>query len=68
MNQLFYTMIVIARSLRRKRTDILYVGESAQSVGEITRRQNDLLPVFFSSHLVQMKRLGFFHCYTRVSL
>ena len=34
LNQLFYTMIVIARSLRRRRTDILYVGESSLDVGE----------------------------------
>jgi len=34
---LFYlTMIVIARSLRRRRTDILYVGESNLEVGEQT--------------------------------
>ena len=42
-------MIVIARSLRRRRTDILYVGESSldvgeQTVGETTRRRNDRLP------------------------
>ena len=36
VNQLFYTMIVIARSLRRRRTDILDVGESAQDVCEQT--------------------------------
>ena len=55
---MFYTMIVIARSLRRKRTDILYeqyVGESAQDVGETNGYH-----FFFSFHLVQMKRLGFF--------
>ena len=50
VNQLFYTMIVIARSLRRRQTDILYVGESSldvgeQTVGETTRtRRNDRLP------------------------
>ena len=39
VNQLFYTMIVIVRSLRRRRTDLLDVGE--QTVGETTRRRND---------------------------
>lgn len=54
VNQLFYTMIVIARSLRRRQTDMLYVGESSldigeQTVGEMTRKRNDRLPfcVFF---------------------
>ena len=42
-------MIVIAQSSRRRRTDILYVGESSvdvgeQTVGETTRRRNDWLP------------------------
>ena len=45
----YFTMIVIARSLRRRRADILYVGESSldvgeQTVGETTRRRNDRLP------------------------
>ena len=49
VNQLFYTRIVIARSLRRRQTDILYVGESSldigeQTVRETTRRRNDRLP------------------------
>ena len=44
--QLFYKMIVMVRSLRRRRTDILDVGESTlavgeQTVGETTRRRND---------------------------
>ena len=42
-------MIVIAQSLRRRRTGILYVGESSldvgeQTVGETTRSRNDRLP------------------------
>ena len=46
VNQLFYTMIVIVRSLRRRRTDLLDVGESTldvgeQTVSETTRRRND---------------------------
>ena len=41
VNQLFYTMIVIVRSLRRSQTNILYLGESTldvdeQTVGEMT--------------------------------
>ena len=47
MNQLFYRMIVIVheRILRRRRTDILDVGESTldvseQTVGETTAIQN----------------------------
>ena len=44
--QQFYKMIVIVRSLKRRRTDILDVGESTldvgeQTVGETTRRRND---------------------------
>ena len=39
LNQLFYTMIVIQRSLRRRQTEILDLGE--QTVGETTRRQKD---------------------------
>ena len=47
MNQLFYTIIV-----RRRRTDILYVGESSlnegeQGVGETNSRRNDRLPFEF---------------------
>ena len=34
--QLFYKMIVIVRSLRRRLTDILDVGESTLDVGEQT--------------------------------
>ena len=34
--QLFYKMIVIVRSLRRRRTDILDVRESTLDVGEQT--------------------------------
>ena len=46
LNQLFYTMTVIQRSLRRRQTEILDLGESTQDVGEQTvgetiRRQND---------------------------
>ena len=46
LNQLFYTMIVIQRSLRRWQTEILDLGESTQDVGEQTvgetiRRRND---------------------------
>ena len=46
LNQLFYTMIVIQRSLRRRQTEILDIGESTQDVGEQTvgetiRRRND---------------------------
>ena len=42
-------MIVIAQSLRRSGTDILYVGESSLDVGEqtvreTTRSRNDRLP------------------------
>ena len=42
-------MIVIVQSIRRRRTDILYVGESSldvgeQTVGETTRSRNDRLP------------------------
>ena len=49
VSQLFYTMIVKARSLRRRRTDILYAGEltqniGEQTVGEMTRWRNDRLP------------------------
>ena len=33
--------IVIVRSLRRRRTDLLDVGESTLDVGETTRRRND---------------------------
>ena len=36
LNQLSYTMIVTVRSLRRRRTDILDVGESTLDVGETT--------------------------------
>ena len=50
MNQLFYIMIVIVREriLRRRRTDILDVGESTlhvheQTVGETTAIQNEYL-------------------------
>ena len=39
LNQLFYTMIVIQRSLRRRQTEILDLGE--QTVGETIRRRND---------------------------
>ena len=44
--QLFYKMIVILLSSRRRRTDILDVGEltldvGEQAVGEKTRRRND---------------------------
>ena len=46
LNQLFYTMIVIQRSLRRRQTEILDLGESTQDVGEQTvgetiRERND---------------------------
>ena len=46
VNQLFYTMIVIARSLRLTWTDILYIGKSSldlgkQTVGKTTCRPND---------------------------
>ena len=44
VNQLFYTMIVIARSLRCRQTDMLYVGESSVDVGQTTRKRNDGLP------------------------
>ena len=49
--QQFYKMIVIVRSLRRRRTDILDVGESTldvgeQTVGETTRRRNDRNSIF----------------------
>ena len=45
-------MIVIAQSLRRSETDILYVGESSldvgeQTVGETTRSRNDRLPIVY---------------------
>ena len=36
LNQLFYTIIVIVRGLRRRRTDILDVGESTLDVSETT--------------------------------
>ena len=36
MCHLFYTMIVKARSLRRRPTEILYAGESTQNIGEQT--------------------------------
>ena len=39
--QLLYKMIVMVRNLRRRRTDILDVGESTLDVGETTRRRND---------------------------
>ena len=39
--QLFYKMIVMVRSLRRRRTDILDVGELTLDVDETTRRRND---------------------------
>ena len=49
LNQLFYTMIAIVRSLRRRRADLLDVGESTQDLGEHTvgettviRRKNSL--------------------------
>ena len=44
--QQFYKMIVIVRSLRRRRTDILNVGESTLDVGETTRRRNDRNSIF----------------------
>ena len=48
VRQLFYTMSVKARSLRCRRTDILYAGEltqniGEQTVGEMTRWRNDRL-------------------------
>ena len=36
LNQLFCTIIVIVRGLRRRRTDILDVGESTLDVSETT--------------------------------
>ena len=36
LNQLFYTIIVIVRGLRRRRTDILDEGESTLDVSETT--------------------------------
>ena len=49
VNQMFYAMIVIALSLKRRRTDILYVGESTlevgeQTIGETTRRRDGRNP------------------------
>ena len=42
--QLFYTMIVIVRSLRRRRTDILDVGESTLDLGEQTVGETTVIP------------------------
>ena len=58
--QQFYKMIVIVRSLRRRRTDILDVGESTldvgkQTVGETTRRRNDRN----SSHNIALYRYSY---------
>ena len=60
--QLFYKMIVIVRSLRRRRTDILDVGEltldiGEQAVGETTRRRNDRNSVLLTA-------FGFINCAT----
>ena len=48
-NQVGESMFVIVQSLRRRRDDILDVGESTLDVGELTvgettRRRNDRLP------------------------
>ena len=41
LNQLFYTMIVIVWSLKRRWTDILDIGESTQDIGRTDSRRND---------------------------
>jgi len=61
-------MIVIAQSSRRRRTDILYVGESSvdvgeQTVGETTRRRNDWLP-----HCLPMMHFEFIARYFSIPL
>ena len=43
VSQLFYPKIVKAQSLRCRRTDILYAGESTQNIGETTRWRTDRL-------------------------
>ena len=44
--QLFYKMIVIVRSLRRRGTDILDVGESTLDVGEQTVGETTVIPSY----------------------
>ena len=61
-------MIVIAQSSRRRRTDILYVGESSvdvgeQTVGETTRRRNGWLP-----HCLPMMHFEFIARYFSIPL
>ena len=55
VNQLFYTMIVIARSLRRRRTDIRYVGESSLDVGEQTVGETTVRQLVTMGFFTQMK-------------
>ena len=61
-------MIVIVRSLRRRRTDILDVGESTLDVGEQTVGETtvirfwQILPNLLLIVSVRLLSLFFFHC------
>ena len=53
--QLFYITIVIVRSLRRRRTDILNVGESTLDVGEQTVGETTVIRFNDKNHKWKVK-------------